>query len=78
MSDIETYNKEVEFGLINNPYNWHIWKKAYRQGAFDKEKDRQIQELKQEVLLLTSKNLNLELELRDLHFKLKMCESWEK
>ena len=37
MSDIETYNKAVEFGLINNPYNWHIWKRAYQQGKFDKE-----------------------------------------
>ena len=37
MSDIESYKKSVEFGLIDNAYNWHIWKKAYQKGVLDKE-----------------------------------------
>lgn len=25
----EEYDKQVEFGMIDSPYNWHVWKKAW-------------------------------------------------
>ena len=25
----EEYDNQVEFGMIDSPYNWHVWKKAW-------------------------------------------------